>query len=362
MSWLYLPASVASSSVLKRQVVSELCATLSAIATQSKSSRPACKKGRSRTLRYGTTLPPLTGDRGAAMWISSLVASRVRTSQSQGGEQESQKERAPVFGPRCSESFAMFDPVTCSLKTSQLSLLGDSDEYSQTYPRAGTTRTGIAYQHEALAPLTGGIESSSWPTPSTMDTVSGRTQESQMIRHSLGLAEKVRWPTPTSRDHKDGSAKSCENVPVNALLGRAVHQPCPTPERGGSLIPQTYPTPRGEDSQCCGAHKGQPDSLHALAKIWATPKSSPSGPDYARAARAGSGGDDLATQTGGQLNPTWVEWLMGFPLGWTDLAVLATLSFHRRLTASDCESSHIGGGQDVADGDRSGLLRGSAQE
>lgn len=23
--------------------------------------------------------------------------------------------------------------------------------------------------------------------------------------------------------------------------------------------------------------------------------------------------------TGGQLNPTWVEWLMGFPTGWTDL-------------------------------------------
>lgn len=22
---------------------------------------------------------------------------------------------------------------------------------------------------------------------------------------------------------------------------------------------------------------------------------------------------------GGALNPTWVEWLMGFPLGWTDL-------------------------------------------
>jgi len=21
----------------------------------------------------------------------------------------------------------------------------------------------------------------------------------------------------------------------------------------------------------------------------------------------------------GALNPTWVEWLMGFPLGWTDL-------------------------------------------
>jgi len=22
---------------------------------------------------------------------------------------------------------------------------------------------------------------------------------------------------------------------------------------------------------------------------------------------------------GGQLNPMWVEWLMGFPIGWTDL-------------------------------------------
>jgi len=29
------------------------------------------------------------------------------------------------------------------------------------------------------------------------------------------------------------------------------------------------------------------------------------------------------TQVGGQLNPTWVEWLMGWPIGWTDLKPLA---------------------------------------
>jgi hypothetical protein len=29
----------------------------------------------------------------------------------------------------------------------------------------------------------------------------------------------------------------------------------------------------------------------------------------------------------GQLNPTWVEWLMGWPLGWTDLKPLATAKF-----------------------------------
>lgn len=30
---------------------------------------------------------------------------------------------------------------------------------------------------------------------------------------------------------------------------------------------------------------------------------------------------------GGQLNPTWVEWLMGWPLGWTDLKPLAMDKF-----------------------------------
>jgi len=27
----------------------------------------------------------------------------------------------------------------------------------------------------------------------------------------------------------------------------------------------------------------------------------------------------LSEQVGGSLNPTWVEWLQGFPLGWTEL-------------------------------------------
>jgi hypothetical protein len=36
--------------------------------------------------------------------------------------------------------------------------------------------------------------------------------------------------------------------------------------------------------------------------------------------------DPDGTAAGGQLNPTWVEWLMGFPPGWTDLGPSATPS------------------------------------
>lgn len=37
----------------------------------------------------------------------------------------------------------------------------------------------------------------------------------------------------------------------------------------------------------------------------------------------------LTMQAGGQLNPTWVEWLMGFPLEWTALDVLAMQSYQQ---------------------------------
>ena len=38
--------------------------------------------------------------------------------------------------------------------------------------------------------------------------------------------------------------------------------------------------------------------------------------------------EKMAMQAGprgvGKLNPTWVEWLMGFPIGWTDLGASET--------------------------------------
>ena len=49
--------------------------------------------------------------------------------------------------------------------------------------------------------------------------------------------------------------------------------------------------------------------------FWPTPRSR----DW-----KGGGKDCLDAAVGGQLNPAWVEWLMGFPLGWTGLNVSET--------------------------------------
>ena len=58
-------------------------------------------------------------------------------------------------------------------------------------------------------------------------------------------------------------------------------------------------------------HPGMTDESHlagqAITASWPTPKGSPSGPDFARTNREGSGGDDLATRVarGGATRQTW---------------------------------------------------------
>jgi hypothetical protein len=69
------------------------------------------------------------------------------------------------YGLNTSEPFAHFDHATCLWKTYQVSLLTLTwDEFSETWPRAGTMRNGIVYQQVPLVPLTEEIASGLWPT------------------------------------------------------------------------------------------------------------------------------------------------------------------------------------------------------
>jgi DNA (cytosine-5)-methyltransferase 1 len=55
--------------------------------------------------------------------------------------------------------------------------------------------------------------------------------------------------------------------------------------------------------------------------------------NYNKKGLSSKSGDGLATAVAketkgkGKLNPDWVEWLMGWPIGWTDLEPIETLSW-----------------------------------
>ena len=222
--------------------------------------------------------------------MSSAAASPAKTSAMPDEERES-TERARVFGPSTRDSLANFDPDTSSWRTSQLSLLEDSGECLQTWPRSGMTRSGIAYQRQPLAPLTGATASGSLPTP---------TAKANMMAPSMQkwAAHRNLWPTPTARDHKDTGDLS--NVPENSLLPRVVQR----------MERESWPTPTASEGTGPG-HAAQGGKNQEYPTPTAT---------NTKAHHMRSGGREARSYGAhGQLNPTWVEWLQGFPLGWTEV-------------------------------------------
>lgn len=60
------------------------------------------------------------------------------------------------------------------------------------------------------------------------------------------------------------------------------------------------------------------DQLANAVKLWPTPTSrSGTGPSQTETRQGGMDLQTAAAGNGGQLNPEWVEAMMGFPIGWT---------------------------------------------
>jgi hypothetical protein len=270
MSWLFSQALVEAYSE-ESYLVGEQFAPLNGKPTQQAYCAPDKMTEFSRLSRFGMTFKPFLADRGKDLLTLYLEDFHAKTLVPQEKAQELM-ENDQECGEKWRGSFVKYDPDTFLWKTHQCSLLGDLDKFSETWPQWGLMRNGECWEQRTLERRIRGTESGLSPngvdnfhTPNTTG-LDGGSNSRRALRKKMGL------PTPNSRDWKDGQTAGNRKSPG---LGVVAH----------------WPTPVSDDTS------------HRKNK-------------YAQ------GGTALSTKAGGQLNPTWVEWLMGWPLGWTDLKPL----------------------------------------
>lgn len=236
-----------------------------------------------------------------------------------------------------------------------------------TVPSGGhTSRSGN--RRDEIPGLEGMARRGMWPTPTEQDS-SNTAGPSQLNRNSLplnaavgGTSTRRNWPTPDARDsHAEGLESGMRRIEKYGTQGL-------------QTAVKTWPTPRFEGgrtspdiNQGNRSGNGAPDLATAVARMWPTPTVT-SGAQTAESPTPGqTGGTTLPgavitaeklaaafpsaqymTQeqayrakgsSVGQLNPTWVEWLMGFPLGYTALTPMNLEDWNDWLRKTSCEKA-----------------------
>lgn len=205
--------------------------------------------------------------------------------------------------------------------------------------RAKDTPHGhFLYQLRASMPRTSDTGQRLWPTPKTAirgDCPSERmfpTPTAQDFKHrgpnsrQQGLPEMVRmYPTPTAQDARN-STFPVSQIQRDSLVGEIMRERYATPQARDYRTGQAS---RWKDTK----HRSR--NLNDQIAMFPTPTTGAGlcggTGNYQQLKRLQVNGviteeerRNMSQGNGGQLNPMWVEWLMGFPLGWTDLSASET--------------------------------------
>lgn len=202
MSYTSLPEQAAESSPENYSAIVASAPSKSTL-TRNKSSSPARKTARSRGSPSSPTFSSSMLDPTADVLMSFLEDFPARTSAAPAIEQGS-REPDPDCGRSSRGWFAKLSPTKSEWKTPQTSLLGDSELFSETWPRWGSMRNGVCYLRPILTPIIcGSVSGSLLPTL----TVNGNYNKPYPGKKSgYGLATAVAMlPTLTTIGLNGGS-------------------------------------------------------------------------------------------------------------------------------------------------------------
>lgn len=273
MSYIYLleregEFSAESFADIPQSVLSKLSLTDESLCSNGK------EMGFSPDFQSGTISEHSTESLGKDSLISSREDFLVKESVSLEKDSDL-KTREAAYGERWPVWFAKWDHDSCAWKTAQPSLFEDSEPSSVIWPKWGTMRNGECFHV---------------PTPRGLTEL--RSQITKGIESTC-----LRYPTPRKNDpQKRGDFNFMD------------------PRNGLPAFIRRYPTPQKSDAAKWNhmteekrKEKGQSVRLINVLR------------------------SEYGVPTGGKQSPEFTEWLMGWPIGWTDLKPLETDKFQRWL-------------------------------
>ena len=301
-----------------------------------------------------------------ARWASSLPDSPASPIASRGDDVA--QPMTAISGQIRRESLLRYDPTTSSLRTSQVSFSLREGENHTLSKFLETLPDWVMWDGQELYRLvmserpTGGTDGGAWPTISAGHGDHGGPN-SKFGRGNLHLSgAAAQWPTPQVVDlpnkraniRRWGGLNSLTDMAEKGTLGRQQTEQNIGLELGSKHEPQLWPTARANKvttvSQSMAESRLWKQNLGDWAAVYPlgpqAPRmpmpgheSSPSGPNSPplwATPRTGKvdrleAGHLGYTPAKSRLNPLFVEWLMGLPIGWTDSRPLGMGGFRRWL-------------------------------
>lgn len=295
---------------------------------------------------YGLIYEPSMASRGVASWIASLRAIHASPLALQANSSATKTQDT------CGQmSFAWCEKSTrpcVSLKMSQDIYDWDSNKSTMTFEAWVTALRQACSLRRKLVHLINGSDCSSWPTArvSSANTPCQSEIAKGDPRRRLEVSV-ITWATPNTMDHlPPRSPEAMERMlgPEGARAGRT--RPSNLREQIMWLTPRAQETEEKQETflkrnrdrtgRCFG-------SLSAQAKAWPTVTTQDAknnaGPSQFRrntkplnveaclhSRSSPQGQQENGTVSQKVLNPQFVEWLMGWPIGWTEFALVETVS------------------------------------